>query len=88
MEILIMPKTNLTVYGSDWCYDCRRTKRFLTNHAIPFEWFDIEIDQQAEEYVLTVNQGMRSIPTLVFEDGSHLVEPSNIELSKKLGIAS
>lgn len=83
-----MPKPNIIVYGADWCGDCRRAKRFLANHAIPYHWVDIEADKQGEQYVLEVNNGMRIIPTIIFDDGSMLVEPSTGDLSRKLGIAS
>jgi glutaredoxin len=82
-----MSKPKIIIYGSDWCSDCRRAKRFLTNNEIPFRWIDIEIDKQGEQVVLEVNHGMRSIPTLLFEDGSVLVEPSNRTLAEKLGLA-
>jgi glutaredoxin len=78
----------ILIYGSDWCYDCRRTKKFLTTNAIPFDWVDIEKDQEGERFVLEANRGMRSIPTLVFEDGTLMVEPSNRDLAQKLGIKS
>jgi glutaredoxin-like protein len=80
-----MTSPNIVVYGADWCGDCRRAKRFFTQHGIPFEWIDVDTDRQAEEYVIQVNRGMRSIPTIVFEDGSILVEPSVEELTEKLG---
>jgi glutaredoxin-like protein len=81
-----MTQTSILIYGSDWCGDCRRTKRFLQRHEIPFEWIDIEKDKQAEKIVLQTNHGMRSIPTIFFGDGSILVEPSNAELARKLNI--
>jgi thioredoxin reductase (NADPH) len=78
---------NLTVYGAYWCPDCRRSKRFLSEHQIPYEWIDIEKDKEAQTYVETLNEGKRIIPTIVLEDGSFLVEPSNAELAQKLGLA-
>lgn len=47
---------------------------------------DIEQDKEAEAFVLQKNNGKRIIPTIVFDDGSFLVEPSNAELAKKLGL--
>jgi glutaredoxin-like protein len=81
-----MSESIIIVYGSDWCSDCRRAKRILNSADIPYRWIDIECDQQGEQYVLDVNHGMRSIPTILFEDGSLLVEPSSRELSRKLGL--
>ncbi len=56
----------------------------LERHNISFEWIDIEEDAAAMTYVQQVNGGYRSVPTIVFPDGSVLVEPSNEELEKKL----
>ncbi len=74
----------ITVYGAYWCPDCRRSKQFLGEHQIPYEWVDIEQDPEGEKYVLEKNQGKRIIPTIEFGDGSILVEPSNAELARKL----
>ena len=76
----------ILVYGADWCFDCRRAKRFFNQNNIAYQWINIDQDKEGERIVLEVNRGMRSIPTIVFNDGSILVEPSNAELSSKLGI--
>jgi thioredoxin reductase (NADPH) len=81
-----MPDAKVTVYGAYWCPDCRRSKRFLGEQFVPYQWVDIEQDKQGEAFVLQKNNGKRIIPTVVFEDGSFLVEPSNAELAKKLGL--
>ena len=77
----------LIVYGTNWCPDCIRARRFLRKHAIPFTWVNISNDEEGDRYVLQVNAGMRSVPTIVFPDGSILVEPSNQALGEKLGLA-
>ena len=81
-----MADPKVTVYGAYWCPDCRRAKKFLGEQFIPYKWIDIEQDQEAEQYVLRKNNGKRIIPTIVFEDDSFIVEPSNAELAKKLGL--
>lgn len=81
-----MQPSKITVYGADWCGDCRRARRFLAQNHIEFEWINIEEDKQGEQFVLKVNQGMRSIPTIIFEDGSILVEPSNRQLAQKFNL--
>jgi len=81
-----MTQPMITVYGTYWCPDCRQAKKFLGEQLIPFQWIDIEQDQAAERLVLEKNNGKRIIPTIVFEDGSILVEPSNAELAQKLGL--
>jgi thioredoxin reductase (NADPH) len=79
-----MAKPEITVYGAHWCPDCRQSKQFLGEHQIPYNWVDIEADKEAEEFVTRKNKGKRIIPTIVFGDGSFLVEPSNAELAAKL----
>ncbi|GAB4502977.1 MAG: mycoredoxin [Anaerolineales bacterium] len=78
------PTPEITVYGADWCPDTRRAKRLLEERKIAYRWVDIDQDKAAEKIVLEANRGNRSIPTIVFPDGSILVEPSNAELSAKL----
>jgi len=81
-----MDNPKITVYGAYWCPDCQQAKKFLGEQFIPFKWVDIEQDKEAEQFVLEKNAGKRIIPTIVFEDGTSLVEPSNAELAKKLGL--
>lgn len=82
-----MTQPSLIVYGADWCGDCRRSKKFLNEQNIPFTWVNTDDDKEAEALVIRLNNGSRSIPTILFEDGTVLVEPSNEELANKLGIA-
>ena len=58
-------------------------KRWLDSHGILFEFIDIEQDDSAAEFVVKVNNGARSVPTILFPDGSVLVEPSARELAAK-----
>ena len=81
-----MTESKVTVYGAYWCPDCRRSKKFLGEQFIPFRWVDIEQDMAGEAYVLEKNKGKRIIPLIEFQDGSFLVEPTNAELAKKLGL--
>ncbi len=81
-----MSKPTITVYGAYWCPDCRRSKQFLGEHQIPYNWIDIEEDEEAEQFVINKNDGKRIIPFILFEDGSFLVEPSNAALAAKLGL--
>ncbi len=79
-----MSQTDITVYGAHWCPDCRRSKQFLGEHQIPYNWINIEEDARAEQFVIEKNDGKRIIPTIVFTDGTFLVEPTNAELAAKL----
>ncbi len=78
----------IIVYGTTWCPDCKRSKEFLDQQRIPYRWVDIEQSPEARAYVEKVNNGMRRVPTIIFPDGSRLVEPSNAELAAKVGIAT
>lgn len=81
-----MTEAEISVYGAHWCPDCRRSKQFLGEHQIPYNWIDIEEDPEGEQFVIEKNEGKRIIPTIVFADGSLLVEPTNAELAQKLGL--
>ncbi len=81
-----MSAMGLTVYGATWCPDCRRAKQFLGEQRVHYTWVDIEQNLDGQALVEQANGGKRIIPTLVFPDGSILVEPSNAELAAKLGI--
>ncbi|MEI7643018.1 MAG: glutaredoxin domain-containing protein [Chloroflexales bacterium] len=72
------------MYGTLWCSDCRRATRLLDQAGKPYTFINIETDAQAAAYVMQVNRGNQSVPTIVFPDGSILVEPSNAELQAKL----
>jgi glutaredoxin-like protein len=74
----------IRVYGTRWCPDCMRVKQVFSRHKIAFDWIDIEQDEQACAYVEKVNGGYQSVPTILFPDGSILVEPANGVLEKKL----
>ena len=81
-----MSHTDLTVYGAVWCEDCKRAKKFLGEQRVHYNWVDIEQNAEGLRLVERVNKGKRIIPTIVFEDDSRLVEPSNADLAAKLGL--
>ena len=79
----IHSEQKIKVYATTWCGDCRMARRWLDSRSIPYEWINIEDDDEAAAYVVKVNRGYRSVPTIVFPDGSVLVEPSPRELAAK-----
>lgn len=81
-----MPDSSIIIYATNWCWDCRRARKFLDDHQIAYQWINIDKDKQAEQYVVKVNKGMRSVPTIIFPDGTLLVEPSNTQLAEKLNL--
>ena len=79
-----MTEAQLIVYGTNWCGDCRRTQRFLQDNQVSYKFINIDLDKKGEQFVLSTNRGMRSVPTIVFPDGSILVEPTNRQIAEKL----
>ncbi len=74
----------IKMYGTTWCPDCARAKQVFKRLNIDYEWHNIEDEPEAADYVERVNGGFKSVPTIVFPDGSVFVEPSNAVLEKKL----
>ncbi len=83
-----MAEGQIKVFGASWCPDTLRARRFLNHHQVPYEWHDIDRDDQARAYVIHVNGGRTTTPTILFPDESVLVEPSDQALAEKLGVVS
>jgi len=81
-----MPDTNIKLYGTDWCSDCKRSKKFLGEQRIRYDYINIEENKEGQAFVQKVQNGGLTIPTIVFDDGSLLIEPTNAELAAKLGL--
>ena len=79
-----MAKADITMYGADWCGDCRRSKRLLEELDVQVNHIDVEVDKSAAAKVMEINGGAQSIPVIVFSDGTHLTEPSDNDLKAKL----
>ena len=79
---------SITVYGTGWCPDCRRAKRFLDERGIAYTFIDIEQDRAALDRMKRLTHGKQIIPTIVFPDGSVLTEPSNPELAATLDLST
>ena len=77
-------KADITMYGADWCGDCRRSKRLFDELDIQVNHIDVEVDESAAAKVQEINGGAKSIPVIVFSDGTHLTEPSDNDLKAKL----
>lgn len=74
----------ITMYGADWCGDCRRTKAQLTDLGVEFEFLDTAGSDDHRDKAIEIS-GEASIPVVVFPDGTVLVEPSNDEVAELLG---
>jgi mycoredoxin len=77
----------IIMYSTGWCPDCHRVKYMLDENGIDYINIDVEADEAALLFVKQVNGGRRVVPTILFPDGSVLVEPSNSALAAKLNVA-
>jgi thioredoxin reductase (NADPH) len=76
----------IRMYGTLWCSDCKRAKQFFGEQRVQYEFIDIESNPEGMRAVEEANNGKDIIPTIFFDDGSVLTEPSNAELAAKLGL--
>ena len=74
----------LTMYTTTWCAFCKRLKRQLAADGIEMAEIDIELDPAAADFVMTVNGGFQTVPTVVFPDGSALTNPSAAMVKERL----
>jgi mycoredoxin len=73
-----------TMYSTPWCGYCHRLKGQLNREGIAFREVDIEQRPEAADIVERVNSGNQTVPTLVFEDGTALTNPSVAQVRAKL----
>jgi mycoredoxin len=75
--------TQIVMYTTEYCSDCMRAKKFFELNNIPHLRVGLEGNTDATEFVMQVNNGYRSVPTIIFPDGTILVEPNWEELRTK-----
>ena len=78
----------LTMYSTPWCGYCQRLKAQLGREGIEFTEVDIEQDPAAADYVMNVNGGNQTVPTVVYPDGTAATNPSLIDVKKALGLSA
>jgi mycoredoxin len=74
----------LTMYSTSWCGYCRRLKSQLERENIDFTVVDIEQDPASAEYVMSVNGGNQTVPTVRFPDGTALTNPTIVQVKQQL----
>ena len=77
-------QANVTMYSTPWCGYCHRLKGQMEREGIEFAVVDIEQDPAAADYVMSVNGGNQTVPTLLFPDGSALTNPSLAQVKAQL----
>jgi len=75
--------SQIVMYSTEYCSDCHRAKAFFEANGITYLRIGLEGNEEAIEFIMNVNDGRRSVPTIIFPDGSVLVEPSWEELRVK-----
>jgi len=74
----------VTMYTTQWCGYCRRLKSQLAREGIEVAEVDIERDPAAADYVMSVNGGNQTVPTIVFPNGTALTNPSAAQVRERL----
>jgi len=74
----------VTMYSTPWCGYCRRLKSQMEREGIAYAEVDIEQDLHAADYVMSVNGGNQTVPTVVFPDGSALTNPTLAQVKQRL----
>ncbi len=78
------PAAAVTMFTTQWCGYCVRLKKMMQREGIDFAEVDIENDAAAAELVMQANGGNRTVPTLVFRDGTALTNPSIDQVKSQL----
>ena len=76
--------SQIVMYTTEFCSDCHRARAFFEANKIDYLRVGLECNEEAIEFVMKLNNGFRSVPTIIFPDGSILVEPSSKELQTKM----
>ena len=78
----------MTMYGASWCPHCKRVKKFLAAHRVRYTNVDIDANPKAIERLKELQDGGQIIPTVVYPDGTHEVNPSDEALARRIGLPS
>ncbi len=74
----------LTIYSTQWCGYCHRLMKQLDREQVGYDVVDIEQDPAAADFVMSVNGGNQTVPTVVFADGTALTNPSLAQVKERL----
>ncbi|MGO9178835.1 MAG: FAD-dependent oxidoreductase [Candidatus Limnocylindrales bacterium] len=82
----VPPFEGLRLVSHRWVARAHEIKDYLARNQIPYRWLDVETDPEAGSLVTSAGEGGGREPLLVFPDGSHLVEPTNLQIAEKVGL--
>jgi thioredoxin reductase (NADPH) len=80
------PFTGIRVIGNRWSPKSHQTKDFLGRNQVPYQWLDIETDEEARRLVTVACSDTPHLPVVLFLDGSLLIEPTNGQIAQKIGL--
>ena len=83
MTTPVAPAADLTMFGAEWCSDCRRSKKLLDGLGVAYDYVDLETVEDGADRARAIS-GRTQIPVLVFADNTHMVEPSDADVRAKL----
>jgi thioredoxin reductase (NADPH) len=81
-----VPYDGIRVAGTQWSASCHIVKDFLARNQIPYQWLDIERDEQAKALVDSVGDEGIQLPVVFFPDGTVLTNPDPTSLAEKVGL--
>jgi len=73
----------ITMFGAEWCRDCRRSKKLLDGLGVAYDYVDLESVADGADRAKAIS-GRTQIPVIVFPDDTHMVEPSDADVRAKL----
>ncbi|GAB3938993.1 mycoredoxin [Corynebacterium tapiri] len=76
--------SHVTIYYADWCPFCKKLRERLDRTETPYDLVDVEADAEASEWVKSVNNGDRIVPTVRYSDGTHATNPEASAVRRKL----
>ncbi|GGL30690.1 NrdH-redoxin [Phycicoccus endophyticus] len=79
------PAGSVTMFSTSWCGFCARLRSGLERAGIPFTEVDIDRRPDGADFVVLANRGDRTVPTVLFPDGTHATNPSLAEVRERLG---
>src|SRR6267142_836141 len=80
------PFESLTVVGYRFSPQCDETRDFLVRNCVPFDWLDIERDEEARRLMIAAGLKSSQLPLVLLPDGTQLVQPTNAEIAQSIGL--
>ena len=80
------PFEGIRVIGNRWSPHSHPVKHFLARNQVPYQWMDIELSEEAQKLTEYASDDKLNLPVVLFADGSHLIQPTNLQIAEKIGL--